>query len=177
LATDPKSKGGAGVLRIDIPGRGELDLRHAVLDFNGTFACDGKILPGVAERLGALARDLAVHILTADTFGTAEQACRGIKAQVVVLRGPLTGPEKASYVEGLGAGCTVAIGNGANDVPMLRRAALGILGWGRRGRRWKPSWRPTWRCARSTTPLTSCCTPNALSPRCGCSPLQPRMTS
>ncbi|MEW5762871.1 MAG: ATPase P [Bacillota bacterium] len=121
------------MLRIDIPGRGELDLRHAVLDFNGTFACDGKILPGVAERLGALARDLAVHILTADTFGTAEQACRGIKAQVVVLRGPLTGPEKASYVEGLGAGCTVAIGNGANDVPMLRRAALGILVLGPEG--------------------------------------------
>ncbi|MGQ9711852.1 MAG: HAD family hydrolase [Desulfotomaculales bacterium] len=115
------------MLRVAIPGRGELVLAHVVLDFNGTFACDGRILPGVAGRLRALAGDLSVHILTADTFGTAQEACREVGGEVVVLREPLTGPEKASYVEKLGAGSTVAIGNGANDAPMLRRAALGIV--------------------------------------------------
>ncbi|HAG07886.1 MAG: hypothetical protein XD69_1309 [Clostridia bacterium 62_21] len=115
------------MLRANIPGRGELGLAHVVLDFNGTLACDGRILPGVAERLRALAGDLSVHVLTADTFGTAQEACRDVGGKVVVLREPVTGPEKASYVEKLGAGSTAAIGNGANDAPMLRRAALGIL--------------------------------------------------
>lgn len=121
------------MLRVNIPGRGELVLEHVVLDFNGTFACDGRILPGVAERLNALANDLDVHILTADTFGTAQEACRGIKGKIVVLREAVTGPEKASYVEKLGAASTVAIGNGANDVPMLRRAALGVVVLGPEG--------------------------------------------
>jgi len=121
------------VLRIGIPGRGELVLEHVVLDFNGTFACDGRVLPGVVERLNALAGDLTVHVLTADTFGTAQEACRDIRGKVVVLREAVAGPEKALYVEKLGAAGTVAIGNGANDVPMLRRAALGILVLGPEG--------------------------------------------
>ena len=36
------------------------------------------------------------------------------------------GAEKAALVERLGAAGCVAIGNGANDVAMLERAALGI---------------------------------------------------
>lgn len=121
------------MLRFAIPGRELLEIEHIVLDFNGTFACDGKVLPGVAERLNALADRVAVHIFTADTFGTAREACAGIRAKVVVTRQPVVGPEKERYVAELGAGKTAAIGNGANDVLMLRRAALAILVLGPEG--------------------------------------------
>jgi P-type E1-E2 ATPase len=121
------------VLAVDIPGRGILELKQLVLDFNGTFACDGKVLPGVVERLNALAENLTVHIFTADTFGTAQEACAGIRGKITVLNEPVVGPEKERYVKELGPANTVAVGNGANDVLMLRTAALGIVVCGPEG--------------------------------------------
>lgn len=115
------------MVRIAIPGRETLEIDHVVLDFNGTLGCDGKLLPGVAERLKELARRVSVHIFTADTFGTAREACTGIPAKVVLTDASVVGPEKEKYVAELGPTKTVAIGNGANDVLMLRRAAVGIV--------------------------------------------------
>ncbi len=39
------------MLTVTIPGKGTLKLKHMVLDFNGTMACDGTLLAGVEERL------------------------------------------------------------------------------------------------------------------------------
>ena len=39
------------MLDLNIPGAQPLRLSHLILDYNGTLACDGSILPGVAERL------------------------------------------------------------------------------------------------------------------------------
>ena len=36
------------MIAVDIPGYRELRLEHLVLDYNGTLAEDGKLLPGVA---------------------------------------------------------------------------------------------------------------------------------
>jgi len=66
------------MLTVTIPGKGTLNLKHMVLDFNGTMACDGTLLPGVEERLNLLAEQLGVHILTADTFGLCKISCQGI---------------------------------------------------------------------------------------------------
>ncbi len=57
------------MVAIEIPGRKSLSLCDLVLDYNGTLAFDGKIVPGVAQRLVSLAGLLDVHVLTADTFG------------------------------------------------------------------------------------------------------------
>ncbi|HTT08506.1 MAG TPA: hypothetical protein VMH34_06930 [Gammaproteobacteria bacterium] len=72
-------------LKIDIPGRGKLFLRHLVLDFNGTLARDGRLMRGVTGRLRRLRRILAIEVLTADTFGTASRALRqtGIPCTVI----------------------------------------------------------------------------------------------
>ena len=43
-----------------------------VLDFTGTLSLDGILIPGVAERLEALASSVLISVLTADTFGTAK---------------------------------------------------------------------------------------------------------
>lgn len=59
------------MLNIEIPGREPLALCHLVLDYNGTIAVDGKLLPELAAPLGELSRTLEVHVLTADTYGTA----------------------------------------------------------------------------------------------------------
>lgn len=73
------------MIKIDIPGDKVYQLAHLVLDYNGTLACDGRLLPGVTERLTELAEHLAVHVLTADTFGSAQAALVGIPCRVEIL--------------------------------------------------------------------------------------------
>lgn len=115
------------MIDIDIPGFGRLQLQQLVLDYNGTLACDGTLLEGVAQRLHALASELEIHVVTADTFGTVRKALEGLPAEVVVLPPDGQDVAKGRYVRELGAGNTVAIGNGRNDSQMLREAVLGIV--------------------------------------------------
>jgi soluble P-type ATPase len=120
------------MIAIEIPGRGRLQLSHLVLDLNGTLATDGDVRAEVLVRLRDLSQGLDVHVLTADTFGTAASLeASGIR---VTRLGP--GDQvaaKAAAVRDLGAAATIAIGNGMNDEGMLREAALGILVIGQEG--------------------------------------------
>ena len=115
------------MLEVEIPGFRRLALQHAVFDVNGTLALDGQLLPGVAARLEQLSGFLTVHLLTADTFGRQAEIDAILALEGVVLqRGESEAEQKAAYVNGLGAQSVVAIGNGANDVLMLRSAALSL---------------------------------------------------
>jgi P-type E1-E2 ATPase len=111
------------MLDVEIPGRAALRLEHLVLDVNGTLTERGALIDGVAPRLSALRGALALHVLSADTYGTAEGVAAGAGA---AFRRISRGEEKRAYVERVGAERTAAIGNGANDGLMLRAAALGI---------------------------------------------------
>jgi len=114
------------MITVDIPGRGRLEIRHLVLDLNGTLATDGHVPPGVADRVRTLASLVQVHVLTADTFGTAS-TLESLNVHIVCL-GPGDQIEaKSESVRVLRRPHTVAIGNGMNDEAMLREAALGIL--------------------------------------------------
>jgi len=109
-----------------IRGFGTLRIEHLVLDFNGTLAVDGRLLPGVRPCLRQLARRLDLHVLTADTFGTARCALEGVPCKLAVLGPRSQDRAKARYVRLLGAARVACVGNGRNDVGMLRAARLGI---------------------------------------------------
>lgn len=111
------------MLRVVLPDGEQLQLEHLCLDLNGTLACDGALLPGVAQALSELAPSLTMHLLTAGTHGGVELVERslGLRAAKVA-----TGDEKANYVRSLGPERVVAVGNGRNDAEMLRVARLGI---------------------------------------------------
>jgi soluble P-type ATPase len=97
-----------------------------VLDFNGTLACDGALLAGVAPRLRELARQLTIHVVTGDTFGSAVAALSGLPCKVQLLQSEGQAQAKLDYVNGLGAGKVACIGNGFNDRSMMAAVALGI---------------------------------------------------
>jgi P-type E1-E2 ATPase len=118
------------MLRVPVPGRDDLWLEHLVLDVNGTLADRGELVAGVAEALDALRDDLALHILSADTFGTAEQLARRLRARFQRVE---TGSDKRIYVERLGATRCVGLGNGLNDAAMLEAAGLGVAVLGPEG--------------------------------------------
>ena len=111
---------------IKIPGRETIRAEHLVLDYNGTLAVDGQILPGVKERLNTLAEHINIHVVTADTFGQAVRQLEDVHCVCSVLRGSDQQQQKQQFITGLGKEKVVAIGNGLNDLLMLRDSALGI---------------------------------------------------
>ena len=113
-------------MEIDIPGYRTLRLKHAVMDYNGTLACDGVLLDGVKEALVDLSASFSLHVLTADTFGRARAGLEGIDCTLSILPKDDQAGGKLKYVQTLGAEHTVCIGNGRNDRLMLEAAGLGI---------------------------------------------------
>jgi soluble P-type ATPase len=69
-------------ISIEIPGHGELRLRHLVSDYTGTLSYRGKLVAGVDEKLRALSASLDIHVLTADTRGTAAEQLTGLPVQI-----------------------------------------------------------------------------------------------
>lgn len=114
------------MIELEIPGFGPLRLEHLVSDYTGTLSFNGKLIPGVKEPLAEIAGKLKIHVLTADTFGTAEAELNGIDCELHILEGGNHDVQKEEYVKGLGADSVVAIGNGNNDRLMLKAARVGI---------------------------------------------------
>lgn len=114
------------MLEIAIPGRETLRLGHLVLDYNGTIAFDGALLPGVADTLRRLSGKMEIHVVTADTFGHAAEMIKDLPCRLHVLPPGNQGAAKMEYVQVLGPSLCACIGNGRNDRVMLANAALGI---------------------------------------------------
>lgn len=111
---------------FDIPGHGMLNVDHIVCDYNGTLALDGHLLEGIKEGLNRLAEQVTVHVITADTHGSARQQLADVNCALVVIGQKAQDKEKRDFVRKLGSDTVVALGNGRNDDLMLREAALGI---------------------------------------------------
>ena len=122
------------MIELQIPGRGIIQLEYAVFDVNGTLAIDGALIYGVDEQIAVLRGKLAVRLLTADTHGRQSEIDEQLRFTADRLKpGGFEREQKADYVYALGAHQVVAIGNGANDVDMLKAAAVGIAVIGREG--------------------------------------------
>lgn len=114
------------MIEVEIPGGPALKLEHLVLDYNGTLAVDGELVPQVKPRLEELARHLKIHVVTADTFGRARAGLEGVPCELSLLGPQAQDEAKQGVVQRLGASRTVCIGNGRNDALMLESAALGV---------------------------------------------------
>src|SRR5512143_585475 len=122
------------MIELAIPGRGITQLDYAVFDVNGTLATDGVLIDGTAEKIALLRGKLEVRLLTADTHGKQVEIDQQLTFTAERLKpGGHEREQKADYIRALGAQKVVAIGNGANDVDMLKTAALGIAVIGHEG--------------------------------------------
>ena len=121
------------MLVITIPGKRTLELVHLVLDLNGTIAENGALVRGVAKRLHRLRKQLTLHLVTADTRGGAARLAHHLGLNLHRVEQPGEVEQKAEVITRLGPQTTVAIGNGANDVAMLKRSVLGIAVLGKEG--------------------------------------------
>lgn len=102
-------------------------IENIVFDYNGTLACDGRMSQETKEGIKKLYKSgFKISILTADIFGTVKEECKGLPVDVKIFDKGNAEDSKREIIENLGAQKTVAIGNGRNDLAMLKEASIGI---------------------------------------------------
>ena len=102
-------------ITIDIPGFGKLQISAILSDYTGTLAFGGTLSPGVKDRLVRLAQLVDIHIVTADSFGTAEKELEGLPLICRRFEGPGEDVQKQRYAMELNPRCLASFGNGVND--------------------------------------------------------------
>jgi P-type E1-E2 ATPase len=113
---------------VEIPGRQRYHLTSVILDLNGTTSVGGEVVPGVAQRVRALqAAGLTCYLLTADTRGRGAATAAALGTVLQLVEQGNEAAQKAAFVADVGAEHVYAVGNGANDVQMLRAAAIGVV--------------------------------------------------
>lgn len=122
------------MIEISLPGRDlGLKLQYLMLDVNGTLTVDGQLIPGVKERIELLKEHLEIYLLTADTFGKGAQVAAELGANFKRVNADEGGFDKRDFLLNLGQKNVATIGNGYNDIYMLKEAALGIAVIGKEG--------------------------------------------
>jgi soluble P-type ATPase len=114
-------------IEIEIPSFGSFSIRTLVSDYTGTLAYAGRLVQGVDQRLVALTKFVDIHIITADTFGTAAEQLRGLPVNQYRLQSEAHDAEKAEYVsQKVGdTRCIASLGNGNNDRLLLKTVKNG----------------------------------------------------
>ncbi len=116
------------MIEIEIPGYQDIEIKNIVFDFNGTIAEDGIIIDEIKDKINQLKKkDVNIYILTADTFGTVYKQCEHLPVKVQVI------DDKKRFVEELGINHTVTIGNGQNDIEMMKKSVISIVVIGKEG--------------------------------------------
>ena len=121
------------MIEITIPGKRNYTIENLILDLNGTIALDGTIIKGVTKKLALLSQKLDVIVVTADTNKNAERLLRDLPVTVYTIEEAEENNQKLGVVLQKGKNNTISIGNGCNDVSMLRESAIGICTVGREG--------------------------------------------
>ncbi|WP_321470967.1 ATPase P [Halarcobacter sp.] len=113
-------------MKIDIPGRDNFELKNIVFDYNGTIAIDGKLISGVSESINSLSQDFDFYVITADTYGTVEKELENTNCKVITIGKDSQDICKLDFIKQLGSNTTLSVGNGRNDMLMLKESILGI---------------------------------------------------
>ncbi|MCC3867499.1 HAD family hydrolase [Terrisporobacter mayombei] len=114
------------MINIDIPGRESLELENLVFDFNGTIAVDGRILENIKNQLTELSKIINIYVITADTYGMAQEECEKVNLKVITVPTGCVGKHKGDLVKKLGGKVTATIGNGFNDIDMFKESKLSV---------------------------------------------------
>jgi soluble P-type ATPase len=114
-------------------GQEPLEIDFILLDFEGTLASDRRVHPKAKDRINLLSKRTKIYILTKEEKILMEEVLKKVKAEIIYLMEGEASQQKLDLLRQLGAGRTVAIGNGVDDVPMIEEAGLGISVMGKEG--------------------------------------------
>jgi P-type E1-E2 ATPase len=121
-------------MKIKIPGKGEKEIHHVLLDYNGTIACDGQLIPIVVKKIQDIHKmGIKVHVLTADTHGNAMAQCEHLPVAMRIFDRSDAAKNKAEIAEKLGGENCLCVGNGYNDGQMFEACGLAVAVIGEEG--------------------------------------------
>jgi soluble P-type ATPase len=109
-------------ISIDIPGFGLRHITTMLTDYTGTLSREGRLGEGIKDGLRRLSKLLDIHVITADTYGFAEEELKGVPVEFFLLSGEHHDVQKREYGGKLGLDHCVVFGNGNNDRLLLRAA-------------------------------------------------------
>jgi soluble P-type ATPase len=121
------------MITLQRPGQTSLEIECLLIDYEGTLASDGRVHPKAKDKINLLAKRISVYIVVKSEQVKVEESLRNVKAEVLFLTEGETSGEKLDLLRRLGPERTVAIGNGADDVPMLEEAGFSICVIGKEG--------------------------------------------
>lgn len=113
-------------MKVNIPGKQEIEIKNIVFDYNGTIAIDGKLIDGVKENINELSNKFNFFVITADTYGSVEQELKSVNCKIIKIEKSLQDISKEKFIKELGSNTALCVGNGRNDKLMLKEAILGI---------------------------------------------------
>ena len=114
------------MISIERPGQGNLEIEFLLIDFEGTLATDKRVHPKVKDKMNLLSKRTKIYILTKGDQELVAEVLGKVKTEVIYLKEGEASQGKLNLLRQLGATRTVAIGNGADDAPILEEAGLGI---------------------------------------------------
>ena len=113
-------------MKVNIPGREELEIQNIVFDYNGTIAIDGKLIEGIKKSINELSNSFKFYVITADTYGRVEKELVDTKCEIIKISKSSQDLSKLEFIKNLGSSTTLSVGNGRNDKLMLKESILGI---------------------------------------------------
>ena len=121
------------MLTIERPGQESLQIEFILIDFEGTLASDRRVHPKAKDKINLLSKRTKIYVLTKGEKEVVEETLKKVKAEVIFLKESESSSQKLEWLEQSGDHRTVAIGNGADDASLLKKAGLGICVVGKEG--------------------------------------------
>lgn len=121
------------MITIQRPGQEPLEIDFILIDFEGTLASDRRVHPKAKDKINLLSKRTKIYILTKEEKERVEGVLKKVKAEITYLTEGESSQKKLDLLRQLGAGRTVAIGNGVDDGLMIGEAGLGLCVVGKEG--------------------------------------------
>jgi len=115
--------------KVNIPHFGLLEIKNIIFDINGTIQFNGKTSNKLIEKFRELKQHYTIFLISSDTRGNLNELAKELDTKYIRINTGIQTDAEAKNKEllKLGKENTAAIGNGNNDMLMLKNAALGIL--------------------------------------------------
>lgn len=121
------------MILIERPGQDPLEIDHLLIDFEGTLAMDRRVHPKAKDKINLLSKRLKIYIFASEEKERVEEVLRRVRAEIVFLNQGNSSKQKLEFLKSLGGLRTAVIGNGIDDLPVVKEAALGMVIVGKEG--------------------------------------------
>lgn len=121
------------MILIERPGQDSLEIDYLLIDFEGTLSMDRRIHPKAKDRINLLSKRLKIYIFAKGESERIQEVLKRVKAEVIFLKEGEASNQKLGFLRNLGGLRTVVMGNGIDDLLMMKEAGLSIAILGKEG--------------------------------------------